>query len=348
MQTPEPIHKPKSLVINPAELVTIARYDQMLEAGIVKGLLMSAEIPVQLADVHIGNTYGVVSQMFGGIRLQVPQQYVAEAQQLLEDYAAGRLAVEETQPIANEEINQPPEPMPALWHPDWAAVNGIILSPVFPMLLHYFNWRSLNNARQAGLALRWLVVSLTILLGIPTYSFLVTGNAQTSKSLVVLAWWVLLLIWYFSHGRAQAVLMQKWIYPKKLMGLAMLMGAVCLIGLNMGAKLVSTHLLTLPMRISWVVKEMSVATQGNEKIRQMAVSQTGTTLQLTTELTADFDQFDPEEFETLRASNTKDFCASAFNTLIEQGMTLEINYVNLAKQPLGVIQISAKDCAEFH
>lgn len=263
---------------DPIELVTIARYDQIIEAGLIKSLLMSAGIPVQLADVHIGNTYGVISNALGGIRLQVPAHNAEEAQQLLEDYTAGRLQLEDTDATTTADVAKPPEPMPTLWQPDWAAALGLIFSPLFPITLHYLNWRQLNNPSQALRALRWLLTTLVILLSLPAYSLWETGSSASSNPLLVLAWITLLLVWYFRQGRVLSQLMAAWIYPKKLMGLAMVIGALCLIGFNMGLGFLSTHALTLPIRVAQLAKQIPVPEKIDEITRRTAVSSDGSTL----------------------------------------------------------------------
>lgn len=82
-------------------LITIARYSFPHEAHIAKAKLESVEIPAFIADEHTINMQWLYSNAMGGVRLQVPREYVAEAQSTLnEDFSESiEIGQESTQPV---------------------------------------------------------------------------------------------------------------------------------------------------------------------------------------------------------------------------------------------------------
>ncbi|WP_286240656.1 DUF2007 domain-containing protein [Neptuniibacter halophilus] len=64
-------------------LVTIARYSYPYEAHLARSRLESEGIPAYLADEHTINMQWLYSDALGGIRLQVPENYTQQAQEIL-------------------------------------------------------------------------------------------------------------------------------------------------------------------------------------------------------------------------------------------------------------------------
>lgn len=62
------------------KMVTIGSYSTPYEAHMVKSQLESAGIPVSIADEYINLLY---SNVFGGVKIQVPETRVSDAQELL-------------------------------------------------------------------------------------------------------------------------------------------------------------------------------------------------------------------------------------------------------------------------
>ncbi|MCJ7708690.1 MAG: DUF2007 domain-containing protein [Anaerolineales bacterium] len=73
-------------------IVTVGSADGMLEAEILRGLLISAGITVWLSHESAGTVYGMGVGPLAQVDLIVPASQEALARQILEDYRAGRLA----------------------------------------------------------------------------------------------------------------------------------------------------------------------------------------------------------------------------------------------------------------
>lgn len=89
-------------------MITIARYSLPHEAQIARAKLESEGIPVFVADEHTVSVNWLFSNAMGGIRVQVPQEYVAKATELLE-----RDESEAVEAVADETADQDweePEP----------------------------------------------------------------------------------------------------------------------------------------------------------------------------------------------------------------------------------------------
>ena len=63
---------------------TVDRFDHPTDAHISAGKLESEGIPVFLHGIHHASANWLISNALGGIRLQVPAQYVDEAREILE------------------------------------------------------------------------------------------------------------------------------------------------------------------------------------------------------------------------------------------------------------------------
>jgi hypothetical protein len=66
-------------------LVTVAAFDNVLEAGYWRGMLEAEGIPVAVADQEIVATEWQISGAVGHIKLQVPEAEASRASALLED-----------------------------------------------------------------------------------------------------------------------------------------------------------------------------------------------------------------------------------------------------------------------
>ncbi|MDR3087313.1 MAG: DUF2007 domain-containing protein [Azoarcus sp.] len=83
-------------------LVTIATFSFPHEAHLAKALLDAMGIPSFIADEHTINAQWLWSDAMGGVRLQVPEQFAAQAQDVLNEPA-------EIEPIPELEIDAEPE-----------------------------------------------------------------------------------------------------------------------------------------------------------------------------------------------------------------------------------------------
>jgi hypothetical protein len=66
-------------------LVTVATFSFPHEAHLAKTLLDAMGIPSFVADAHTINTLWLYSNALGGVRLQTPAAFAAEAQAILDD-----------------------------------------------------------------------------------------------------------------------------------------------------------------------------------------------------------------------------------------------------------------------
>jgi hypothetical protein len=77
------------------DLVEVARYLIPLEANLVQGCLVASGIPAVLADAHLVQTDLLLAPALGGVRILVPQDYLQQAQAVLEAFARGEFALGE-------------------------------------------------------------------------------------------------------------------------------------------------------------------------------------------------------------------------------------------------------------
>ncbi|MBW8896644.1 MAG: DUF2007 domain-containing protein [Massilia sp.] len=77
------------------DLVEVARYLVPLEANLVQGCLVASGIPAVLADAHLVQTDMLLAPALGGVRILVPQDYLQQAQAVLEAFGRGEFELGE-------------------------------------------------------------------------------------------------------------------------------------------------------------------------------------------------------------------------------------------------------------
>ena len=124
------------------------------------------------------------------------------------------------------------EAAPRLWNPN-AAVNwSLLFSPAFGAWLHMKNWQALGELQKAKTAKTWIVISLALILGLSLASGLLpdsTGLDRATRSFGL----VLLVAWYLSAGRAQALLVKQRFgksYPRRRWAQPLLWAVGAMIG----------------------------------------------------------------------------------------------------------------------
>jgi hypothetical protein len=90
------------------DLVTVERFTNPVEAHISRGLLESEGVPATLGSEHHVWASWPISQALGGVRLQVPTEYVARARDVLARWRRG-----EYQEALEQEQSLEPERCPA-------------------------------------------------------------------------------------------------------------------------------------------------------------------------------------------------------------------------------------------
>jgi hypothetical protein len=84
------------------DLVEVARYLVPLEANLVQGCLVASGIPAVLADAHLVQTDMLLAPALGGVRILVPQDYLQQAQAVLEAFGRGEFALDEDSDVGGD------------------------------------------------------------------------------------------------------------------------------------------------------------------------------------------------------------------------------------------------------
>ncbi|MBE9608255.1 putative signal transducing protein [Chitinilyticum piscinae] len=331
---------------DPAELVTLTRFEQAIDAEMVRSLLASAGIPAQLADLNTVNAYGVLGNALGGIRLLVQERDLPEANALLAEYRAGTLALDDEDEAAPAASPAAPDPMPALWHPDWAAAIGMILGPLFPMLLHYQNWCRIGDHAARRRSLIWLLATLSGVLGISAYLLWIARDLHGGMGIFMLLSFPVLVLWYFCAGRRQAQTMLPWHYPRRPMGLAMLLGTLATLayGFALGPLFDST--VTVSQLVADIAHEDAkngLPYRIDANTRLIAVSASGNVLTDTIEMQDE--ALADEAINGFLDANHNQICQDPkMQKLLRQGMINDIQIVDGEHNTVRRYRISAANC----
>lgn len=78
-----------------ADLVTVARFNDPLEANVLRGCLESHGIFAFLWGEHLGTTHMFLSVTTGGMRVQVRADQVEQAKEVIAAFKRGDLAIDE-------------------------------------------------------------------------------------------------------------------------------------------------------------------------------------------------------------------------------------------------------------
>ena len=108
-----------------------------------------------------------------------------------------------------------------LWNPTIASLLGIIFTPIFGAILHYINWKQLNNTKMqfvnlaSAIAYLPLFLVLFIFLSNYTYAsyldFIPYYFESTVTAFYVFYW----LIWHFFAAKQQINLVKHQVYIKR-------------------------------------------------------------------------------------------------------------------------------------
>lgn len=77
------------------DLFEVARYLIPMQASLVQGCLVASGIPAVLADAHLMQTDLLLAPALGGVRILVPQDYLAQAGAVLAAFERGEFALDE-------------------------------------------------------------------------------------------------------------------------------------------------------------------------------------------------------------------------------------------------------------
>jgi len=144
----------------PSGLLVLARFDNVIEAQVLKDLLVAEDIPSSLGDAHTVQTNGLWTNAMGGVRLLVPAPDMTRARELMAQVQSGALAIDGD---ADPELAAPVVATDlALWNMDAAAFFSLALTPVFGSVLMLLNARTLGDPRGRRAATAWLTLSLAL------------------------------------------------------------------------------------------------------------------------------------------------------------------------------------------
>lgn len=73
------------------DLFTVAQYLDPMEAHMARGCLVAAGIPAVVADANMSNQ--PMMPVMGGVRVQVPESYLQQSQEVLAALARGDFAL---------------------------------------------------------------------------------------------------------------------------------------------------------------------------------------------------------------------------------------------------------------
>lgn len=90
---PEQEQPAPTVIYDPLQFVTVASSLNSMTMHILRARLEAEGIPAILADANMAQSYSIVSVAVGGVRLQVPAEFVEEARQIIADVNSGALAL---------------------------------------------------------------------------------------------------------------------------------------------------------------------------------------------------------------------------------------------------------------
>lgn len=76
-------------------LVELTRYLTPMDARLAQGCLVAAGIPAVLADANLVQTDLLLAPALGGVGILVPEDYLAQAEDVLAAYERGEFALDE-------------------------------------------------------------------------------------------------------------------------------------------------------------------------------------------------------------------------------------------------------------
>ncbi len=131
----------------PPKLVTVAAFNMPYQAHLAKARLETADIPVFIRDEHLISINQLYSPALGGVKVQVPEDNLKEAQEILDSAPDVELLDEEAL-----QATMPEEPGP---RPPEAIECPHCGSEGFAEELHYPIERFLNGL-LLGLPYLWI------------------------------------------------------------------------------------------------------------------------------------------------------------------------------------------------
>ena len=93
---------PEAELLPGRDLFEVARYLIPMEASLVQGCLVASGIPAVLADAHLVQTDLLLAPALGGVRILVPEDYLQQAQAVLDAFQRGEFALDEDADVSGD------------------------------------------------------------------------------------------------------------------------------------------------------------------------------------------------------------------------------------------------------
>jgi hypothetical protein len=93
---------PEAQLLPGRDLLEVARYLIPMEASLVQGCLVASGIPAVLADAHLVQTDLLLAPALGGVRILVPEDYLQQAQAVLDAFQRGEFALDEDADVSGD------------------------------------------------------------------------------------------------------------------------------------------------------------------------------------------------------------------------------------------------------
>lgn len=136
---------------NQDELVTVARFDNDMDATLARQCLTGAGIAAFLADQSTVATAWHLTGALGGVKLQVAARDLEEATAVLAQAQAGELEVEEDwEDDGDEEDDEPADARSKREQTVDRSLKSMVLSLLFLPLALYTGWLLLDVATTEG------------------------------------------------------------------------------------------------------------------------------------------------------------------------------------------------------
>ena len=85
------------------DLFTVAQFMVPTDAFMAQGCLVAAGIPAVVADANHAQAYQLIIPALGGVRVQVPEAYIAQSREVLAALARGDFELDENADVGEKE-----------------------------------------------------------------------------------------------------------------------------------------------------------------------------------------------------------------------------------------------------
>lgn len=188
-------------------LVVVAQRFTPTEAHILRGCLEAAGIPATVSDANLVQADNWLTTAIGGVRVNVPQAFLAQARTVIDALEAGQLDLDADADLPSATASAPPSRHDvALWNPDAAAFFSLLLTPLFGATLHFLNSRQLGDDAQSLKARLALAAGALV-----TFGALYVGLSHevsvrnTLAASGMVAFYTLLWYVFIGHGQSKLV-----------------------------------------------------------------------------------------------------------------------------------------------